>query len=98
MVAHHLFGIPSDVDRTARALRGERESSSSRTRRRRWASKSSGRKLGTLGDVGIFSLGRGKNITCGSGGVIVTQLAQPSRDAVGRQYRELPLAGAGPRR
>lgn len=27
-----------------------------------------GKKLGTLGDVGFFSLGRGKNITCGSGG------------------------------
>ena len=25
-----------------------------------------------MGDVGIFSLGRGKNITCGSGGLIVT--------------------------
>ena len=31
-----------------------------------------GRKLGTLGDVGFFSLGRGKNISCGSGGIILT--------------------------
>jgi dTDP-4-amino-4,6-dideoxygalactose transaminase len=31
-----------------------------------------GKKLGTLGDVGFFSLGRGKNITCGSGGIIIT--------------------------
>jgi dTDP-4-amino-4,6-dideoxygalactose transaminase len=28
--------------------------------------------LGTQGDVGLFSLGRGKNVTAGSGGVIVT--------------------------
>jgi len=34
-----------------------------------------GRKLGTLGDVGFFSLGRGKNITCGSGGIVVTNSA-----------------------
>jgi dTDP-4-amino-4,6-dideoxygalactose transaminase len=30
------------------------------------------KKLGSLGDVSFFSLGRGKNITCGSGGIIVT--------------------------
>ena len=29
-------------------------------------------KLGTLGDVSFFSLGRGKNITCGNGGIILT--------------------------
>lgn len=31
-----------------------------------------GRWLGTQGDVGFFSLGRGKNVTAGSGGVILT--------------------------
>jgi dTDP-4-amino-4,6-dideoxygalactose transaminase len=30
------------------------------------------RLLGTLGDVGFYSLGRGKNITSGSGGIVIT--------------------------
>ena len=41
--------------------------------------EANGRRLGTLGDVGIFSLGRGKTITCGSGGIIVTQLCADCR-------------------
>jgi dTDP-4-amino-4,6-dideoxygalactose transaminase len=41
------------------------------------AAQAMGRKttegwVGTMGDVGFFSLGRGKNVTAGSGGVIVT--------------------------
>lgn len=41
------------------------------------AAQAMGRKtkegwVGTLGDVGFFSLGRGKNVTAGSGGIIVT--------------------------
>jgi len=41
------------------------------------AAQAMGRKtkegwVGTLGDVGFFSLGRGKNLTAGSGGIIVT--------------------------
>lgn len=35
-----------------------------------------GRWLGTQGDVGFFSLGRGKNVTVGSGGVILTDSDQ----------------------
>ena len=49
-----------------------------------------GRQLGTLGDVGIFSLGRGKNITCGSGGIIVTR-SEPIAAAIDERYRRLPL-------
>jgi dTDP-4-amino-4,6-dideoxygalactose transaminase len=36
----------------------------------------SGKPLGTRADVGIFSLGRGKNITCGAGGIIVTDVTE----------------------
>jgi perosamine synthetase len=32
-----------------------------------------GRKLGLSGDVGFFSLGRGKNVSCGGGGIVVTR-------------------------
>ena len=49
------------------------------------AAQAMGRKttegwIGTLGDVGFFSLGRGKNVTAGSGGIIVTN----SNDLAGR--------------
>lgn len=71
VVTGNLFGVPSDVglvkeicDRrgafvvedVAQAMGGE------------WR----GRKIGTVGDVGFFSFGRGKNVTCGSGGMIIT--------------------------
>ena len=68
----HLFGIPSDpvrlkalceprgifvVEDAAQAMGGMRD----------------GVALGTIGDIGFFSLGRGKNVTCGSGGIILTR-------------------------
>jgi perosamine synthetase len=78
VVPVHLFGIPADVERVqgmledtkvfivedaAQAMGGER----------------GGRKLGTLGDVGFFSLGRGKALSTVEGGVILTK-----RDDLGR--------------
>jgi dTDP-4-amino-4,6-dideoxygalactose transaminase len=55
-----------------------------------------GGKLGTLGNVGVFSLGRGKNITAVNGGVIVT-----NSDYLGlqlhKQIEELHGARRSPR-
>ena len=71
IVPSNLFGIPSDIDSiknhcvkkhiyiiedAAQAMGGIYK----------------GKLIGTNGDVGFFSLGRGKNITCGSGGIIIT--------------------------
>jgi perosamine synthetase len=93
VVPCHLFGIPADVDRVkdvcrrrgvyvvedaAQAMGGTRQ----------------GRKLGTIGDVGFFSLGRGKNITCGSGGIIVTN-SDEIAGAIGRHYDGLRTPGIG---
>lgn len=44
-----------------------------------------GRWLGTQGDIGFFSLGRGKNLSAGSGGVIVTN-SDRLAEAVMREY------------
>jgi len=48
-----------------------------------------GRALGTLGDIGLFSLGRGKHLTCGSGGVILTK-SDALAEAIRRECRALP--------
>ena len=71
IVSSHLLGHVADVERaqaiakpyavpvvedTAQALGGQHN----------------GRWLGTQGDIGFFSLGRGKQLTAGSGGIILT--------------------------
>jgi dTDP-4-amino-4,6-dideoxygalactose transaminase len=71
VVAHHLFGIPSNIERV-RSLCRERGIAVIEDAAQAMGVESEGRKLGTLGDVGLFSLGRGKNITCGSGGIVIT--------------------------
>jgi dTDP-4-amino-4,6-dideoxygalactose transaminase len=91
VVAHHLFGIPSDIERV-RALCRARGIFVVEDAAQAMGVESNGRRLGTLGDVGIFSLGRGKSITCGSGGIIVTSSAQLA-EAIGRRCRDLGRSG-----
>jgi perosamine synthetase len=90
VIVHHLFGIPSDVARVRRicALHGAFVVEDAA---QAMGIETSGRMLGTLGDVGIFSLGRGKHVTCGEGGVVVTNVASVA-SAVARQYRSVPGA------
>jgi perosamine synthetase len=84
VVAHHLFGVPSEIDRV-RAMCRARGIFVVEDAAQAMGAESGGRKLGTTGDVGIFSFGRGKNITCGSGGVIVTS-SRPIGAAISRRY------------
>ena len=58
------------------------------------AAQAMGRKttdgwVGTMGDVGFFSLGRGKNVTAGSGGVIVTS-SNDLADKLAKIYANVP--------
>ena len=91
VVAHHLFG-PSDVERT-RALCRRRGIFVIEDAAQAMGARSGGRKLGTIGDAGIFSFGRGKNVTCGSGGAIVTSSTEIAA-AIAEEYRHLPPPGA----
>jgi perosamine synthetase len=91
VVAHHLFGIPSDIDRI-RALCAARGIFVVEDAAQALGAESEGRDLGTLGDVGIFSLGRGKHITCGSGGIVVTRSDEIAA-AMTRLYRPLETPG-----
>jgi len=90
VVAHHLFGVPAAIE-GIRALCAAHRIVLVEDAAQAMGAESSGRRLGTLGDVGIFSLGRGKNITCGSGGIIVTN-SRSVADAIARLY--WPLAAA----
>jgi dTDP-4-amino-4,6-dideoxygalactose transaminase len=87
VVAHHLFGVPAGIERI-RALCASHGIVLVEDAAQAMGGASSGRQLGTMGDVGIFSLGRGKNITCGSGGIIVTN-SEVLSEAIGRRYRQL---------
>lgn len=71
VVAHHLFGIASDIDRL-RAVCSPRGISVVEDAAQALGLTSNGRFLGTLGDVGVCSFGRGKHVTCGAGGAVVT--------------------------
>ena len=88
VLATHLLGIGVDVPRVAELCRqqgifvvedvaqafgGERE----------------GVPFGVLGDVSFLSFGRGKNITCGSGGAILTNDDRIG-EALAREYALLP--------
>lgn len=88
VVAHHLFGIASDIDRV-RARCAPLGIAVVEDAAQAMGIVVNGRALGTLGDIGIFSLGRGKHLTCGSGGVILTK-SDALAEAIRRECRALP--------
>jgi dTDP-4-amino-4,6-dideoxygalactose transaminase len=91
VVTNHLFGRPAEMDCLLALARGKGvfvvEDAA-----QAMGGRYKGRKLGTIGDVGFFSMGRGKNVTCGSGGVIVTDSPQIG-EAIGEIYRKLKYPG-----
>lgn len=93
VVPTHLFGRPADVDRVKRLCEGTGivviEDAA-----QAMGGQSGGRLLGTLGDVAFFSLGRGKNLTCGSGGVILSR-SLPVAEIIKAEYAALPEAPRG---
>lgn len=78
VVGHHLFGIPSDIERL-RAICRPRGIFVVEDAAQALGIAWNGRRLGTLGDAGVFSLGRGKQITSGTGGIIVANSDRVAR-------------------
>jgi perosamine synthetase len=71
----HLFGLPADVRRLQALLRVKGLAEVpviEDAAQAMGAVDETGGKLGTRGDAGFFSLGRGKAISVGEGGVIIT--------------------------
>ena len=93
VVPTHLFGRPADVDRVKRLCEGKGivvvEDAA-----QAMGGQSGGRLLGTLGDVAFFSLGRGKNLTCGTGGIILTGSLSVA-EKIKAEYATLPEATRG---
>ena len=71
VVPTHLFGIPVDLSRV-REIAERKGAYVVEDAAQAMGVSFGGKRLGTIGDVGFFSFGRGKNVTCGSGGMIVT--------------------------
>ncbi len=85
VVPTHLFGFPSDVP-ALRALILDQGVTIVEDAAQAMGETWEGRKLGTLGDVGFFSLGRGKAFSTVEGGVILTDrddIAEVLRHRVG---------------
>lgn len=82
VVPTDLFGVPADVGRVRELCRAAGvfvvEDAA-----QGFGTVSSEGPLGTLGDVGFFSFARGKTITCGHGGAIVT-----NSDEIGARLAE----------
>lgn len=89
-----LLGVPSDIDRV-RALCKDKGIFVIEDAAQAMGVKYNGKHLGTHGDVGFFSLGRGKAISCGSGGIIVTdseRIAQSISAEYERREVDRPVA------
>jgi len=90
VVSCHLFGMASNVQ-TVRTMCSERDVFVVEDAAQAMGVEIEGTKLGTHGDVGFFSLGRGKNITCGSGGILLT-----NSDRIAAQLADQYLSLASP--
>lgn len=71
----HLFGVPSDVPRVRRLVAGT-SIKVVEDAAQALGVRVQGGRLGTLGDVGFFSLGRGKVFSTVEGGVVLTSDAE----------------------
>lgn len=87
VVPTHFMGIPSDLDRIKK-LCGKKGVFVLEDAAQAMGGYYKGRLLGTIGDAGLFSLGRGKNITCVSGGILMTNSETIAR-AIEKEYKHI---------
>ena len=87
VIPDHLFGIPSDMDGIM-SLAAKQGAFVVEDAAQAMGGMRQGKKLGTIGDVGFFSLDRGKNVTSGSGGIIITSSDRIAA-AIEREYTSL---------
>jgi dTDP-4-amino-4,6-dideoxygalactose transaminase len=93
VVCVHLFGVPANVAEVL-ALAHEQGAFVVEDAAQALGNEAAGRRLGTLGDIGVFSFGRGKPLTLGSGGAVVTGSKEIAR-ALEAQTTRLAPVGSG---
>lgn len=71
IIVTHLFGNPADMDAIT-ALASERGIPIIEDCAQSFLARFDGKKVGTIGSIGAFSLQQGKHITTGEGGIVVT--------------------------
>lgn len=78
IIATHLFGNPCDViairERAAAGGIPVIEDCA-----QAYLARAGGRRVGTIGDIGVFSLQQGKHLSTGEGGIVVTDDASRAR-------------------
>jgi perosamine synthetase len=84
----HLFGLPADIGKL-RDLVLDPEATVVEDAAQAMGAKGPNGFRGIEGDVGIFSLGRGKALTTGEGGVILTN-RDDLGNAIGNEIAQLP--------
>lgn len=89
VIPTHLFGLPADVERVKR-LADHRGIFVVEDAAQAMGEEWNGKKMGTAGDVGLFSMGRGKAFSTVEGGVILTD-----NDLIGRAIEKRMGAIAG---
>lgn len=80
IVVCHLFGFPADLDAVVK-LAQERQIPIVDDAAQAMGASYKGKLVGTFGNVGLFSLSRGKNITAVDGGIVVTN-EKPLAEAI----------------
>ncbi len=84
VIGTHLFGIPIDIERLIEICH-EKGIFVIEDAAQAMGVYYKGRFLGTFGDIGFFSLGRGKNLCAGNGGIIITN-AEPIAGEISKEY------------
>jgi len=92
VIPTHLFGVTADIPRV-RGLVGTRDITIVEDAAQLMGAGKKGRKVGTLGDVGFFSLGRGKAFSTVSGGILLTD-SDEIGSALNRQLDATPACSA----
>jgi|CXWL01.1.fsa_nt_gi dTDP-4-amino-4,6-dideoxygalactose transaminase len=95
IVSPHLLGQVSDIQRV-QALARPYQVPVIEDAAQVMGARSKGRLFGTQGDIGMFSLGRGKNVTAGSGGVILTNSEDLARQ-LAIVYQDIPESSVASR-
>jgi dTDP-4-amino-4,6-dideoxygalactose transaminase len=93
VIPTHLFGRPANVNRVKR-LCEEKNIVVLEDAAQAMGGQCEEGLVGTLGDAAFFSLGRGKNLTCGTGGIILTRSLSIA-EKIKVEYATLPEAPGG---